>query len=83
VKPRRHARDLVLGLLSDLPSKNCQTIAGQAGHAAPGGLQHLLARAAWDADGVRDDLRSYVTERLGDVDAVLVVDETGDLKKGT
>jgi SRSO17 transposase len=83
VEPRRHARDLVTGLLSDLPAKNCWTIAGQAGHATPGGLQHLLARAAWDADGVRDDLRGYVTEHLGDADAVLVVDETGDLKKGT
>jgi SRSO17 transposase len=83
VEPRRHARDLVLGLLSDLPSKNCWTIAEHAGHATPGGLQHLLARAAWDADEVRDDLRDYVAEHLGDEDAVLVVDETGDLKKGT
>jgi SRSO17 transposase len=83
VEPRRHARDLVLGLLSDLPGKNCWTIAEHAGHATPGRLQHLLARAAWDADGVRDDLRGYVTGHLGDEDAVLVVDETGDLKKGT
>ena len=82
VEPRRRARDLVLGLMSDLPGKNCWTIAEYAGHATPDGLQHLLARAAWDADGVRDDLRGYVTEHLGDEDAVLVVDETGDLKKG-
>ena len=46
-------------------------------------MQHLLARARWDADGVRDDLRGYVDEHLGDPGAVLVVDETGDLKKGT
>lgn len=45
-------------------------------------MQHLLARAVWDTDGVRDDLRDYVVEHLGDEDAVLVVDETGDLKKG-
>jgi SRSO17 transposase len=45
-------------------------------------MQHLLNRAVWDTDGVRDDLRDYVTTRLGDSDAVLVVDETGDLKKG-
>ena len=83
VEPRRHARDLVLGLMSDLPGKNCWTIAEHTGHATPGGLQHLLARAVWDADGVRDDLRGYVTGHLGDADAVLVVDETGDLKKGT
>ena len=83
VEPRRHARDLVLGLMSDLPGKNCWTIAEHTGHATPGRLQHLLARAVWDADGVRDDLRGYVTGHLGDADAVLVVDETGDLKKGT
>ena len=82
VEPRRRARALVLGLLSDLPRKNCWTIAEASGDATPDGMQHLLARARWDADGVRDDLRGYVTERLGDPGAVLVVDETGDLKKG-
>jgi SRSO17 transposase len=46
-------------------------------------MQHLLARAVWDHDGVRDDLRAYVTEALGDPEAVLVIDETGDLKKGS
>ena len=83
VEPRRRARAFVLGLLAELPRKNCWTIAEQAGDATPDGMQHLLARARWDADGVRDDLRGYVTEHLGDPDAVLVVDETGDLKKGT
>ena len=48
----------------------------------PDGLQHLLARARWDADAVRDDLRDYVIEAFGEADAVLVVDETGDVKKG-
>ncbi|MET7304943.1 IS701 family transposase [Embleya sp. NPDC005575] len=83
VEPRRRARSLVVGLLSNLPRKNCWTIAEHAGHATPDGLQHLLARAKWDAEAVRDDLRGYVVEHLGDQDAVLVVDETGDLKKGT
>ena len=46
-------------------------------------MQHLLSRARWDAGGVRDDVRSYVVEQLGDPGAVLVVDETGDVKKGT
>jgi SRSO17 transposase len=82
VEPRRRARAFVLGLLAELPRKNCWTIAEQAGDATPDGMQHLLERARWDADGVRDDLRGYVTEYLGDPDAVLVVDETGDLKKG-
>jgi SRSO17 transposase len=83
VEPRRRARALVLGLLADLPRKNCWTLAEHAGDATPDGMQHLLARAVWDEDGVRDDLRDYLVEHLGDPQAVLVVDETGDLKKGT
>jgi len=83
VEPRRRARSLVLGLLSDLPRKNCWTIAEHAGDATPDGMQHLLGRAKWDADAVRDDIRTYVVDHLGDEEAVLVVDETGDLKKGT
>jgi SRSO17 transposase len=83
VEPRRRARAFVLGLLSGLPRKNCWSIAEYAGDQTPGGMQHLLGRARWDADAVRDDLRAYLTERLGDPGAVLVVDETGDVKKGT
>jgi SRSO17 transposase len=83
VEPRRRARAFVLGLLADLPRKNCWTLAEHAGEPSPDGLQHLLGRAVWDEDGVRDDLRAYVVEHLGDPEAVLVVDETGDLKKGT
>ncbi|MCH5677997.1 IS701 family transposase [Streptomyces gilvus] len=83
VEPRRRARAFVLGLLSDLPRKNCWTLAEYAGDATPYGLQHLLSRASWDADAVRDDIRGFVVERLHHEDAVLVVDETGDLKKGT
>jgi SRSO17 transposase len=83
VETRRHARALVLGLLADLPRKNCWSIAEHAGEATPDGMQHLLARARWDASAVRDDLRDYVVEQLGDAGAVLVVDETGDVKKGT
>ncbi len=73
----------MLGLLSSLDRKNCWTIAEHRGAVSPNGLQHLLARARWDADGVRDDLRGYVVvDHFGDRGAVLVVDETGDLKKG-
>ena len=82
VEPRRRARAFVLGLLSGLRRKNCWTIAEQAGDVTPDGMQHLLAAARWDADAVRDDLRGYVVEHLGSPDAVLVVDETGDVKKG-
>jgi hypothetical protein len=83
VQPRRRARALVLGLLSDLPRKNCWTIAEHAGDATPDGMQHLLARAVWDHDGVRDDVRAYLVEHLRGPGAVLAIDGTGDLKKGT
>ena len=83
VEPRRRARAFVLGLLSGLRRKNCWTIAELAGDLSPDGMHHLLAGARWDADAIRDDLRGYVVEHLGSADAVLVVDETGDVKKGT
>lgn len=73
----------MLGLLSDLPRKNCWSIAKWAGEARPDGMQLLLGRARWDADRVRDHVREYVLEHLHDEDAVLVVDETGNVKKGT
>ncbi|MFF0478717.1 IS701 family transposase [Streptomyces sp. NPDC004284] len=83
VEPRRRVTRLVSGLLSDLPRKNCWTLAEHAGDATPDGMQHLFHRAKWDADAVRDDIRAYVVEHLHDENTVLVVDETGDLKKGT
>jgi SRSO17 transposase len=83
VEPRRRARAFVLGLLAELPRKNCRTIAEHAGDASPDRMRHLLARAKWDADSVRDDLRGYVIEHLGNPGAVLVIDETGDVKKAT
>jgi SRSO17 transposase len=83
VEPRRRVGLFLLGLLAGLPRVNCWTIAEHAGEVSPDGMQHLLARAAWDADAVRDDLRNYVVDHLADPGAVLVVDETGDLKKGT
>jgi SRSO17 transposase len=82
-EPLRHAAGLMLGMLSSLDRKNCWTIAEHRGDLSPDGLQHLLARARWDADAVRDDLRDYVVDAFGDHQAVLVVDETGDVKKGT
>jgi SRSO17 transposase len=81
-EPLRHAAGLMLGMLSGLDRKNCWTIAEHRGDVTPDGLQHLLSRAKWDADTVRDDLRGYVLDAFADPDAVLVVDETGDLKKG-
>jgi hypothetical protein len=54
----------VYGLLADLPPKNCWTIAEHAGDTSPDGMQHLLGRAVWDQDGVRDDVRAYLVEAL-------------------
>jgi SRSO17 transposase len=82
VEPRRAAGQFVTGLLSDLEVKTCWQLAEQAGHARPDAMQRLLYRAVWDADAVRDDLRQLIADRFGGPDAVLAVDETGDLKKG-
>ena len=82
-EPRRRALAYLRGLLGPVERKNGWQLAEQAGEATPDGMQHLLARADWDADQVRDDLRAYVVEHLGDAQAVLVVDETGFVKKGT
>jgi SRSO17 transposase len=81
-EPRRRARAYVRGLLAPLAGKNGWTLAEVAGDATPDGMQRLLNAANWDADGVRDDLRSYVVEHLGEPGGVLIVDETGFLKKG-
>lgn len=70
------------GLLSPTKRKNGWQLAEQAGEKDPDGIQRLLNNALWDADAVRDDLREYVVEHLGDRQGVLVVDETGFLKKG-
>src|SRR5688572_5517256 len=82
-EPRRRAVGYVRGLLSDTERKNGWQLAEHLGDPTPDGVQHLLARADWDADAVRDDLTRYVAEHLGDSAGVLVVDETGFLKKGT
>nr|WP_200216355.1 IS701 family transposase [Micromonospora veneta] len=82
VEPRRAAVAFVTGLLADIEVKTCWQLAEQAGHARPDAMQRLLYRAVWDADAVRDDVRAVIVDRFGDPDAVLVVDETGDLKKG-
>ncbi|MFJ6561713.1 IS701 family transposase [Streptomyces sp. NPDC091412] len=82
VEPRAAARAYLLGLLSSAERKNCWQLAEQAGHTQPGPLQRLLRYARWGADAVRDDLRAYAAEHLGSDGSVLVVDETGFLKKG-
>jgi SRSO17 transposase len=80
---RQRVRRYLQGLLSPIERKNSWQLAEAAGEANPNGYQELLSRAQWDADAVRDDLLDLVQERLADPAAVIVIDETGFLKKGT
>src|ERR687886_1884320 len=79
---RQQALAYLRGLLSPVERKNSWQLAEVVGATNPYGLQHLLGRADWDADAVRDELHRYVTAYFGDADAVVVIDETGFLKKG-
>jgi SRSO17 transposase len=79
---RRRAAAFVRGLLGDVERKNGWQLAEHAGETTPDGMQRLLTTTRWDADALRDDMRGYVVEQLGDPGGVLVVDETGFLKKG-
>src|ERR687889_184527 len=83
VEPRRRVRAYLEGLLCPVERKNGWQLAEHAGDRTPDGVQDFLARMRWDADQVRDDLRGYVVAQLGEADAVLVLDETGFVKKGT
>jgi SRSO17 transposase len=82
-EPRARAREYVSGLVAGLERKNGWTLAERAGESSPDGMQRLLRWADWDVEGVRDDVRAYVVEMLGEPDGVLIADETGFLKKGT
>ena len=81
-EPRRRALAYLRGLLAPVERKNGWQLAEAAGDATPDGVQEFLSRVQWDADAVRDDLQAYVHEHLADPSAVLVLDETGFLKKG-
>ena len=81
-EPRARVLGYLQGLLSNVERKNSWQLAEFIGDTTPDGVQHLLERAHWDADLARDILRDYVTEHLGDAEAVLIVDETGFIKKG-
>jgi SRSO17 transposase len=82
-EPRRRALAYLRGLLSPVARKNGGQLAEEAGDLPPDGIHRLLRSTQWDADAVRDDLRAYVVEHLGDPAAILVIDATGFLKKGT
>jgi len=82
-EPRQRALSYVRGLLHPVERKNGWQLAEQAGERTPDGMQRLLDAAEWDVEAVRDDLRAYVVEHLGSQQAVVVLDETGFVKKGT
>ena len=82
-EPRRRSLAYLKGLLSHAERKNGWQLAEEAGEVTPDGMQRLLNASRWDVDAVRDDLLAYVREYLADPAAILVIDETGFLKKGT
>lgn len=82
MEPRLVARAYVQGLLAPVERKNSWQLAEAAGQPTPDRMQRLLRSAAWDPDAVRDEVRGYVAERLGDPAGVLIVDETGFIKQG-
>jgi SRSO17 transposase len=81
-EPRRRALAYLQGLLSPIERKNGWQLAEHARENRPDGMQRLLASAVWDADLVRDDLRTYVLETIGAPGAILVIDETSFPKRG-
>jgi SRSO17 transposase len=83
IEARRRVRAYLRGLLAPVERKNGWQLAEHAGDRTPDAVQDFLARMRWDADQVRDDLRGYVVAQLGDADGVLVLDETGFVKKGS
>jgi SRSO17 transposase len=80
---RQRAQVYLELLLANVPRKNGWQLAEHAGDATPKNIQHFLGRARWDADEVRDDLQQYVVKHLAQKNGVLIIDETGFLKKGT
>lgn len=82
IEPRKAATGYLRGLLSEIPRKTCWDLGKYAGYATPDVMQRLLSRAVWDEDAVRDAVRRYVIGHLAGPDAVLVLDETGQEKKG-
>jgi SRSO17 transposase len=83
VEPRKRLRQFVFAMMAPLPRVNCWSIAEHAGQACPRGMQRFLSQAVWDQDAVLEEVRDWAVGRLGEPDATLVIDETGDQKKGT
>jgi SRSO17 transposase len=81
-EPRRRALAYLQGIVSETPRKNGWQLAEHAREARPDGMQRLLSTAVWDTNGVRDDLRAYALESLGQESAIVVIDETSFPKRG-
>ncbi len=81
-EPRARVREYVCGLVDGVERKNGWTLAERAGEHSPDGMQRLLRWADWDIDGVRDEVRAYVVEQLADPGGVLILGDTGFVKKG-
>ncbi|WP_425464806.1 IS701 family transposase [Nonomuraea terrae] len=81
-EPRQAFADLVRALLADVPRKNSWQLADHIGHATANRFEHLLDRAKWDVDALRDEVRSYLLAHLGRADGVLIADDTSAIKKG-
>jgi SRSO17 transposase len=83
VEPRKRLRQFVIGMMAGLPRVNCWTLAVHAGELHPRGMQRFLSEAVWDHDGLLTDVQDWALAQLGERDAILVIDETGDVKKGS
>ena len=83
VEPRRQARKYIAGLMSGVPRKNCWTLAQEAGDRTPDRMQRLLERASWDHQEAMSAVARFAAGHLGSGDAVVVIDESGQLKKGS
>jgi SRSO17 transposase len=81
-EPRIVFGDLVRAILGEVPRKNSWQLSDHIGHPNANRLKHLLARAKWDADQLRDNIRGYVVDHLAHPDAVLIADDTCTLKQG-
>ncbi|MGX1025345.1 hypothetical protein RKD38_000026 [Streptomyces ambofaciens] len=82
-EPRTTAAQFIEGLLAEVDTRNCRTLAQALGHRGPHRLHHLLSRARFDHDRAREEIARLIIDRLGGQEVVLVADETGDAKSST
>jgi SRSO17 transposase len=83
IEPRKRLRQFVTGMMAGLPRVNCWTLAEHAGESHPRGMGRFLSEVVWDHDGLLVDVQDWALGHLGERDAILVIDETGEVKKGS